>query len=177
MQKFAHKERKCIMKKIDFATLEEQQIFFDNIVCAGAFISQRHNGCMKGAYYNGTEVKKRYFTLGFGVSINAVDYMCEGMGWSTIGPEEFENSFKLLLYLPIDVFDTIEMADGKRELIYFDLETGKGFNCTAEFQQCNYGVYYETVFRDGQKVILSKRDYEKKFIFLDPRTDRRLFPL
>lgn len=165
------------MKKINFKTLEEQRIFFDDIVCVGAFISQRHKGYMKGAYWNGKEVKRRYFTPGDGISINVMDYTGVGISWSRIDEKNFLKSIFIFKYLPLDLFDAIELAINNKEMIYFGVESGKAYKCTAEFQLVNYGVYFNVKFQNGEIKHISKQDYWKKFIFLNPRTDRRLFPL
>ena len=164
------------MRKINFETLEEQKVFFDDLFTTNAFISQRHRHCMKGAYWNGKEVRKRYFIPGDGISIDIMDYTGVGISWSRVDEKNFGKSIFIFKYLPLDLFDAIEAAINNKEMIYFDVESGKAYKCTAEFQQANYGIYFNVKFQNGETVLFSKQDYGKKFVFLDLESDRRLFP-
>ena len=162
--------------KINVENLTEEKVFFDDLLTTAAFISQRHHSCMKGAYWNGKEVKRRYFTPGDGISINVMDYTGVGIGWSRVDEKNFWKSSFIFKYLPLDLFDAIEEAINNKEMIFFDVDFGKAYKCTAEFQLVNYGVYFDVKFQNGEKVRISKQDYWKKFVFLDIESDRRLFP-
>lgn len=162
--------------KINVENLTEEKVFFDDLFNTTAFIAQRHNGCMKGGYWNGKEVKRRYFTPGDGISIDVMDYTGVGISWSRVDEKNFGKSIFIFKYIPIDLFDAIEKAINNKEMICFDVDSGKAYKCTAKFQLVNYGVYFNVKFQNGETERISKQDYWKKFVFLDLESDRRLFP-
>ena len=162
--------------KTRFANLaEEKDIFFDDLFNTTAIISQRHHDCMKGAYWDGKSVRMRYFMCGPGISVDIMNFMKEyGISWSNVGDKEFGKTIFIFRIIPYDIFDAIEAAinQKEKEMLFFDVESGKAYACKAEFRMSNYCVCFKIQFQNGETAFFHKQDYWEKFVLLNPETDR-----
>ena len=170
MQKFAHKERKDTSMEKSYDN-NNREVFLDNFIYTIAAAAQIHHNCMKSAYYNGEEIKKRFFVPGEHLSLHMMDFLGESVSCSTIYSDDFDN-YRIFRYLPMELYDAITVGVSGREVIFFDIESGEALTCTVELVQANYGIRFDVRFNTGETRYLYKSDYGQKYVFLDPLTDR-----
>ena len=160
------------MTKAD--TREDMKVFFNNPLVLASVIAQKHDGLMKGAYYvkaNTNEgikgkARKVYLSNGHDFSINLNDLMGVGVSTSSLYPDNFNEVYHVFCYPMYDLFDAFGIKKSQKT-IYFDLATGKGYPCSAEFYLANYGKRFLVTFENGDVMHLSSRDYGEKYVFLD----------
>ncbi len=148
-----------------------REVFLDNFIYTIAAAAQIHHNCMRSAYYNGDEIKKRFFVPGEHLSLHMLDFLGKSVSCSTIYSDDFDN-YRIFRYLPMELYDAITVGVSGREVFFFDIESGEALTCTVELVQANYGIRFIVKFNSGETRYLYKKDYGQKYVFLDPLTDR-----
>ena len=169
------------MKEINSVTIDNNvenretvDVFFNNHLTLASVIAQRHDGFMKGAYYTmpnankGTkgEVNKVYLSNGRDFSIHLNDLMGQGISTHWLYPDHFDDFYHVFCYPVYDLFDAFGIKETQKT-IYFDMVTGKGYECSVYFYLENYGKRFLVTFKDGEKKYLTSHEYGKEFVFLD----------
>lgn len=140
----------------------------DAYLCAA--ILKLHNNCMRVARLDGKEIKICFLRIDENSEITMIDYLSDGWPWEIITEENFEK-YSFFKYMPLTKDEAVEAAAKEREVYFFDLIRREAYKCVLELDRvgslkfvcCSSRGARDTVFADN---------YGKKYILLDPKTDR-----
>ena len=152
--------------------MREVDAFIDNVLWLNDIVSKCHGKLMKGAFFHGQTktVHKRHFLVDEKNIVVMLLLDDKEFRACMLTPDYTPLEVQVLRYLPIDEFDAIELK-GEKEL-FFDLQTGKAYECMVHYVMENYKNNFKVTFEDGEDILFPGKDYCKDYVFLDPNTDR-----
>lgn len=140
----------------------------DAYLCSA--ILKMHNNCMRVARLDGKEIKICFLRIDEKSEITMIDYLSDGWPWEIISEENFEK-YSFFKYMPLSEDEAIEAAAKKREVCFFDLIRRKAYKCVLELDRVGSVKFVCRSHRGGMETVFAE-NYDKQYIFLDPKTDR-----
>lgn len=140
----------------------------DAYLCAA--ILKLHNNCMRVARLDGKEVEICFLRIDEKSEITMIDYLSDGWPWEIISEENFEK-YRFYRYMPLSKDEAVEAAAKDREVYFFDLVRMKAYKRVLELDRFG-SLKFVCRSRRGAKETVFAENYGKKYIFLDPKTDR-----
>ena len=146
------------------------EVFLEKNAYLCSAILKLHNNCMRVARLDGKEIKIRFLRIDENSEITMIDYLSDGWPWEIISEENFEK-YRFFRYMPLSEDEAIEAAAKRREVYFFDLVRMKAYKRVLELDRFGSVKFICHSHIGGMETVFAE-NYEKKYIFLDPKTDR-----